>query len=118
MGTSGSALGVRELNFLQNRLGVGAGFDPDQFKNAAPTQGGIATPGDEAALRAQLLGSVNNTVAGGGQNANIDEIMKRLLGVQTTAANAPQLANLDPAAKASLDAITAGNKGALDLQQA
>lgn len=116
MGKYGAGAGVDELNFTQNRLGLGAGFDPDQYKHAAPGQMGVSTPDDEAALRNQLLqqyGQTQNQPAAG--SANLDEAIKRLFGVQTTAAGQPNLANLDPAAQSALAAITQANQSKFDL---
>jgi len=116
MGKTGAGLGVDELNFLQNRLGLGAGFNPDQFKQAAPTQPGVGTPDDEAALRAALLQSVGGDVAGAGQNqAGINDIIQRMLGLQQTTAGQPNLANLDASAQGSLDAIAKANQAKFDL---
>lgn len=118
MGKKGAGLAVDELNFLQNRLGLGAGFNPDLFKQAAPTQQGLGTPEDEAALRAQLLASFGQGQTGAATNqAGIQDIIQRLIGVQTGAAGQPNLANLDPAAQSSLNAITQANQEALNLQQ-
>lgn len=118
MGKKSAGLAVDELNFLQNRLGLGAGFNPDQFKQAAPTQQGVGQPEDEAALRAQLLGAIGGDITAGGQNqAGIQDIIQRLIGVQQSTAGQPQLANLDAGAQGSLDAITRANQEKLRLQQ-
>ena len=118
MGKTGAGLGVQELNFLQNRLGLGAGFDPDQFKNLAPGATGYETPEDEARLRAQLLSSVGGDGTGANTNqAGINDIIQRLIGVQQTTAGTPQLATLDAGAQGSLDAISRANQAAFDLRR-
>lgn len=114
MGKKGAGLAVDELNFLQNRLGLGAGFNPDQFKQASPLQPGVGAPADEEALRAALLQSVGGDAAGGGAT---NDIIQRLLGLQTTAAGQPNLATLDPGAQSSLNAITQANQEKLNLQR-
>jgi hypothetical protein len=118
MGAKGNALGVQELNFLQNRLGLGAGFDPDLFKHAAPQTQTLMTPEDEAALRAQLLGQFGgDQTAAGANQAQIGDIIQRMLGLQQTAGEQPQLANLDQASIAALNQIKQANQAALELQQ-
>lgn len=104
MGKKGAGLAVDELNFLQNRLGLGKGFDPFSFTTGA-NAGVFAQPQDEATLRAQLL----QKFTGGGATGGNEDIIAKLLGVQGKAAGMPELADLDPAAKAALEAITNAN---------
>jgi hypothetical protein len=116
MSAAGSA--NNELLLAGNQLGLNAGQsgsirDP---LNAAPGVTAVQTPEDEANLRAQLLKEYSATSGMNPGSINPD-FQNTLKTIQTQLAGQPNLATLDPAAQASLSAITAGNQEKFDLQQ-